>query len=318
MTRGARPDFIVIGAMKAATSTFHEQLARQEGIFMSEEKEPCFFSDDSVFARGEEWYRSLFAEAPEGSLRGESSTHYTKLPTYPDTVRRMRALVPDAKLIYILRHPIDRLVSQYVHEWTVNRIRVGIEEAIERHEELVAYSRYAWQVAPYLEAFGPDRVLPVLFDSLSSRPDAELERVCGFLGYERKPSWADDLEPQNVSAERLRETPLVDFLVNNPVVRRLRHTLAPRWLRDRAKSLWMLNERPRIRDDVRERLEALFDRELATLEDWVGIRLDCAGFREAGRTVKWSVGGQWRYRWPDEPAAAAGRAGSSETRGGGS
>ena len=84
-----RPDFIVIGAMKSATTTLHEQLARQPGIFMSRPKEPNFFSDDAIYARGWGWYSSLFQAADLGSLRGESSTHYTKLPTFPRTVERM-------------------------------------------------------------------------------------------------------------------------------------------------------------------------------------------------------------------------------------
>ena len=65
----ARPDFMVIGAMKCATSTLHEQLARQPGLFMSTPKEPNFFSDDDVHARGMAWYEALFADAPAGSLR---------------------------------------------------------------------------------------------------------------------------------------------------------------------------------------------------------------------------------------------------------
>ncbi len=77
------PDFIIIGAMKSATTTLHGLLASQPGVFMSTPKEPCFFSDDEVWARGVGWYASLFEAAPAGALLGESSTHYTKLPTYP-------------------------------------------------------------------------------------------------------------------------------------------------------------------------------------------------------------------------------------------
>ena len=63
-------------------------------------------------------------------LRGESSTHYTKLPTYPRTVDRMVRDLPRLKLIYVMRHPIERLMSQYVHEVTVGRITVGLREAL--------------------------------------------------------------------------------------------------------------------------------------------------------------------------------------------
>src|SRR5271168_5119276 len=111
-----RPDFIVIGAMKSATTTLHEQLARQPGVCMSRPKEPNFFSDDANYAQGWRWYSSHFRGSRAGVGRGESSTHYTKLPTFPRTVERMVRDLPRIKLIYVMRHPIERLVSQYVHE----------------------------------------------------------------------------------------------------------------------------------------------------------------------------------------------------------
>src|SRR5436305_3297739 len=156
-----RPDFIVIGAMKSATTTLHEQLARQPGLFMSRPKEPNFFSDDAIHARGWGWYGSLFRSAGAEELRGESSTHYTKLPTYPRTVERMAQDLPRLKLIYVMRHPIDRLISQYVHEVTGGKISGGLREALDRHPEQVDYSRYSLQLQPYLDAYGPGSVLPV-------------------------------------------------------------------------------------------------------------------------------------------------------------
>src|SRR3974390_1289373 len=96
-----RPDFIVIGAMKSATTTLHEQLARQPGLYMSRPKEPNFFSDDRNYARGLESYHPCFEGCGEEQLVGESSTHYTKLPTHPHTVSRMVRALPHVKLIYV-------------------------------------------------------------------------------------------------------------------------------------------------------------------------------------------------------------------------
>ena len=79
---------------ESATTTLHEQLARQPGVFMSSPKEPNFFSDDGNYARGLDWYSSHFVGARRGEIRGESSTHYTKLPTFPRTVERMVRDVP--------------------------------------------------------------------------------------------------------------------------------------------------------------------------------------------------------------------------------
>ncbi len=76
------PDFIIIGAMKSATSTLHNQLSAQPGIFMSTPKEPNFFSDDDIYNQGLSWYSGLFSDANARDICGESSTHYTKLPDY--------------------------------------------------------------------------------------------------------------------------------------------------------------------------------------------------------------------------------------------
>src|SRR6516164_6558874 len=96
-----RPDFIVIGAMKSATTTLHEQLARQPGLFLSRPKEPNFFSDDDVYALGLGWYAGLFHDAPPVVLCGESSTHYTKRPTLPHAVARIARHLPRVRLVYV-------------------------------------------------------------------------------------------------------------------------------------------------------------------------------------------------------------------------
>ncbi|NNF72213.1 MAG: sulfotransferase, partial [Rhodobacteraceae bacterium] len=95
------PDFILIGAMKCGTSTLASQLGAQPGLFMTTPKEPNYFSDDAIFARGPDWYGGLFDGAGPGDLRGEASTHYTKRPDYPDTIARMKAAVPAPRLVYM-------------------------------------------------------------------------------------------------------------------------------------------------------------------------------------------------------------------------
>jgi hypothetical protein len=278
------PDFLIIGAMKAATSTLHEQLARQDGIFMTRPKEPNFFSDDEAYARGIEWYRSLFAAAPPGSLCGESSTHYTKLPTYPATVERMALHLGSAvRFVYVIRHPVERLVSQYIHEWTVGRIEEPLEESIDRHPELVDYSRYAMQLEPYVRRFGTDSILVVLFEALCARPRGELERVCDFVGCERAPRWDESLPPQNVSAERLRRSPLRDALLNAPGMPALRRALVPRFLRERIKRRWRMVDRPHLSAQRQARLIALFDQDLARLSEWFGLDLTCESLAQMRR-----------------------------------
>lgn len=281
-----RPDFIIIGAMKCATSTLHDQLARQPGVFMTTPKEPNFFSNDEVYAHGLGWYEDLFRSAPPGSIRGESSTHYTKLPTYPETIDRLTEHAPDAKLVYVMRHPIDRLVSQYVHEWTKRLTAAPIDRAVDELPILVEYGRYAMQLRPFLERFGPDRVLPVFQERLRTHPQEQLERVAGLVGLAGPVRWQDDEGPKNVSAERMRDAPLRDLIVNAPGLKQIRRGLIPQSLRNKIKSMWQMQARPELSAAVRTRLEEQYDADLAELGRWLDLPLSCASFKRiAGETA---------------------------------
>ncbi len=275
-----KPDFIVIGAMKSATSSLHVQLASQRGIFMSEPKEPNFFSDDDQYRRGVEWYSSLFANAREGHLCGESSTHYTKLPDHPETIRRMAALVPNVKLVYIMRHPIDRLVSHYIHQWTQNVIRCDINDALDRYPELINYSRYSYQLEPYFEAYGKHSVLPVFFAAVRKQPQTELERIARFVGFRGPVAWKEDLGAQNVSAERLRRFRGYRLIVDSPPMALLRRALIPQTIRDVVKARLTMQQRPALDDSSVARLESIFDEDLHALSEWLKVDLTCANFDE--------------------------------------
>lgn len=273
-------DFIVIGAMKCATSTLHEQLALQPGIFMSQPKEPNFFSDDVQFARGLDWYASLFAAAGPDDLCGESSTHYTKLPDHPHTVARLARHAPGCRFIYVMRHPVERLVSHSIHEWSEGRLALPIDEAVEACPALVEYGCYARQLRPYLETFGAAAVLPVFFERLRGHGQEQLERVCRFVGYGAAPRWRDDAGPANVSARRERPSRLRDGLRRVPAARWTVRAILPRAWRERIRDrLWRMAERPVLAPATLRRLEARFDEDLAELGRWLGIELSCRSFR---------------------------------------
>lgn len=283
------PHFVIIGAMKSATSSLYEQLSGQPGIFMCTPKEPNFFSDDEQYAKGMSWYSSLFADAHEGSLVGEASTHYTKLPTHPGTVQRLKEHLPDARFIYVMRHPVNRLISHYIHEWSTGVYRCGIEEAIDKYPELVTYGCYAMQLEPYFEAFGRSAVLPVFFDHLLSEPQAELERICRFIGYGGQPVWIQDLKPDNVSSERIRRFPGYRILVESGPATWLRHHFIPQSLRNAVKMKLRMQERPVLSEKAQVRLEQEFDRDLEILGKFLGVNLDCRNFKRvtAAESLNW-------------------------------
>lgn len=283
---GRLPDFLIIGAMKCATSTLHEQLARQPGLFMSTPKEPNFFSNDEEWTRGMTWYRGLFADAKPGDICGESSTHYSKLPTYPLTIDRMRKSLPrDVKIIYMMRHPIERLISQYIHEWTQRFVSGTIDEALDTNPEMIAYSRFAMQLQPFIDILGRGNILPLYFEHFTSHQQQTLERVCAFIGYAGQPKWDHTLGEQNVSSERMRTSPWRDAIAKFPGMTTLRRNLVPRAWRERVKSAWMMKERPELSEASLKRLREVFDADLAILGRWLGNDcLTCDTFKRIAKT----------------------------------
>jgi len=273
------PDFMIIGAMKCATSSLYEQLALQPGIMLSSPKEPNFFSNDEIFEHGIDWYKSLFGMPEHMNLVGEASTHYTKLPTYPHAVERIMRYVPDTKFIYVMRHPVDRLVSQYVHEWSQKVIQCDINKALQSYPELLDYSRYDYQLTPYLDAFGSDRVLPVFFERMLAFPQLELKRVCAFIGYQGTPKW-HEIAPQNVSKERVRRFAGYELLVENPAMQWLRRAFIPRSFRNAVKSSLSMRQRPILDTEDITMLERVFDEDLAMLGEKLDTHLSCKNFKE--------------------------------------
>lgn len=260
------PDFLIIGAMKSGTSTLQVQLAAQPGIFMTTPKEPNFFSDDAVWARGLEWYGALFSGATPGDLTGEASTHYTKLPTYPDTIARMASVLNSPRLVYVIRDPVERALSQYLHEWSRGGVGHDVVAAFAANPEFVAYSRYPMQLAPYVAQFGIGSLLLTSLEQLTVDPEGELARIGVHIGASSPLRWDQEIHAQNVSSERVRTLPFHRLLVRNPVANALRRTLVPKSVRQRIRGARLRDERPALPADLRRRLEETFAPDAAELQ----------------------------------------------------
>ncbi|SLN54393.1 Sulfotransferase domain protein [Roseovarius albus] len=259
------PDYVIIGAMKCGTSTLAAQLGQQDGIFMTDPKEPNFFSDDNQYARGIDTYRDLFKPAASGDLLGEASTHYTKLPTYPETLPRMLQHLEQPKLIYMIRNPIPRLISHYIHEWSMGVYPDDIETSLAKHPEMIEYGRYGHQIKPYADAFGAENIHLTSLESMKKSPQCMLEDVCQFLGYKNRPMWHDEQTQMNSSAERIRKFPLHGLLFDNPVARAARRNLVPQGIRDRIKQSRQMMDRPQLSESNVARLQDIYAKDRDTL-----------------------------------------------------
>jgi len=177
----ALPDFLVIGAGKSGSTTLYEYLCLHPGVFLSETKEPEFFSRDEFYEKGLDWYASLFADAEPGQLRAECSTTYMRWPHHADASARIAEAMPNVKLICILRHPVDRAYSHYCHHMRYE-ISKTFEQALEDDEIYVDCSLYLFQLERYLRFYPRESLLCLFFEDLRKEPAELFGRVQRFLG----------------------------------------------------------------------------------------------------------------------------------------
>jgi hypothetical protein len=146
---------------------------------MSNPKELKFFVEGQNWPRGVDWYVQHFhAAAP---VRGESSPEYTNHPRTPGVPTRMHSVVPDAKLIYAVRDPIERMVSHYLHLRTTGDERREMSVALREHPPYVDRSRYWMQLERFLEHYPSDSIMVVSAEELATERHETLRRVFAFL-----------------------------------------------------------------------------------------------------------------------------------------
>ena len=156
------PDFVIIGAMKAGTTTLFRWLGSHPRVVLPRAKEPGFFAEDTVWANGIDWYTGLFPHRPPGFITGEASTNYLTPPYTKIAAQRMRDHRPDVRLICMVRDPEERLRSHYRHQVQRNREQRPIADAAaEPDSPYVAVSRYSVLLQPWMRLFPADQLLIV-------------------------------------------------------------------------------------------------------------------------------------------------------------
>ncbi|WP_243059650.1 sulfotransferase [Nocardioides sp. SR21] len=209
MTRTPQPDFLIVGAPKAGTTALHAALAQHPEVFMTTPKEPKYWLCDGAPPPGwcgpgdkhsqQEWiwradrYDALFADAPAGSTRGESTPFYL---WSRGAHRRIGEALPEVRLIAVVRDPIDRAYSNWMHLWSDGlepesdfatafalqdeRARAGWAP-FWRYRELGMYGQQLEHLRDHVD---PGRILVLRYRDIVDDPPAAVDRACRFLGIE--------------------------------------------------------------------------------------------------------------------------------------
>ena len=179
--RGALPNLVVIGAQKCGTSGLHYQLSLHPEIWMSKPKELNFFIEERNWPLGQEWYRRQFDA--RAKVRGESSPNYTAYPQHLGVPERMRSVLPDAKLVYVVRDPLDRIAAHWVHNYAKRREKGDLATTLTHaNASYVARSQYHMQLQRYLAQYPFEQILVIEQEDLRSAPLETLRRIFEFTG----------------------------------------------------------------------------------------------------------------------------------------
>jgi hypothetical protein len=184
---GTLPNFLIIGALRSGTTSLARYLGAHPDVFMASQKEVRYF--DRHFQRGLAWYRRQFADVTTQSAVGESTPGYM----YEEVaLSRMEETVPDARLIAILRNPVDRAYSHYWLNHARGTEVLEFSAALEAEELRLERSgprygyadqgRYLGYLKRVSDHFPRASLLTILFEDLRDDPAETYRSVCRFLG----------------------------------------------------------------------------------------------------------------------------------------
>ncbi|MFG0284575.1 MAG: sulfotransferase domain-containing protein [Phycisphaerales bacterium JB039] len=202
---GRLPDFLIIGAQKAGTTTLYRDLETHPQIAFSYHKEPhCLCFDRVLTARGRREYEGYFSKIGPEQICGDASTGYTKIPEWTGVPKRaMAVLGDDVRLIYIVRNPVDRAVSHHHHVFSEGLMPASFDEALERDERLIAFGKYAMQAEAWLEVYPAGKLRIIVFEEYLKRRRETIAELQEFLGVAPKPELVDPESRFNAADQRL-------------------------------------------------------------------------------------------------------------------
>lgn len=282
---GRKPDFFIVGAAKSGTSSLYNYLIQHRSIFMPKTKEPHFFGSGRSLTEGYalEEYTRLFETIPEDIRVGEASTSYLYLASAAQEIKRFR---PDAKIVMVLRNPVDRAYSQYWNHVRDGRESLSFEEALKAEPERIRHGyrfyrdlpsshyleagRYSEQVERYFKLFGRESIRVYLFEDLLR--DAHGVCCSAFSFLDVDPSWPITVGRIYNSSGPPRST-LLSKLIYRPtfVKEALKGMFPTPWMRNAKEWVAGINTRsiPEMNPETRTALKQHFREDIICLEETI-------------------------------------------------
>jgi hypothetical protein len=283
------PDFLIIGAQKAGTTWLAGQLGQHPSVFMAPD-EIHYFDKASNFSRGIEWYAAHFEDALPGVKVGEKTPDYLWANGdgaeghLPDVHKNLHQALPDAKLIAVLRNPVERALSALVHlvrtrrippTQDINELLLGRKHKLITGHGVIRKGFYYRQLLAYTELYPRRQVLVLIYEEDIDRGGKGLQRACEFIGV-RPIELTPEVSARKNETKRSRLRLLADFYF--PPARPV-----SRWL-DRVAPVW----KPAPSERTIDELYQMFASENEKLFRWLGRPVPASWCRweERGRAER--------------------------------
>ena len=279
-------DFFIVGAPKSATTSLFHYLGQHEGISMSTIKEPDFFSHlelnkQKLYYKSKpisdiNTYHNLFLTKKKSQLLGEASVSYL---FYPKVSERIFSYNPNAKIIIVLRNPVERTVSHYQMDKRLGFIKYNLadvlnDSSIENHslyyQQYIQLSYYYQQVKKYIDVFGKENICILNYDDLKKNNKDFTSKALSFLDLKVSKNINFDSKYNRSKSSRFR---LFNFLYSKIFIRKVIKSILPKKIIASVNEILFNQKTPNLSVHVESQLYNLFKEDIVLLEKMLEINL---------------------------------------------
>jgi len=278
------PNFIIVGAPKAGTTSLYHYLSEHPEVFMSEPKEVNYFSKEEIEQQGLYYqdfkatdlksYEALFSTVSNEIAIGEGSVSYL---FYPKTPTKIKEVVPNVKIIILLRDPVARAYSHYLMDFRMGLVNLSFEDVVYKtgshnkidlyYQQYVELGLYYDQVRRYIDTFGADSVKIYLQDDLKKDPHHIIVDLYNFIGV--KSSFTADTNQQH-NTFSMPKNRLIHKLYSSYIFRTLTKNILNEKLKEKVKDIFFeRKKKPTLHNETKQYLQKIYTEDIKRLESLI-------------------------------------------------
>jgi len=272
-------DFFIVGAPKAGTTSLYHYLNEHPQVEMSSQKEPDYFSDKAIQEQGIyygknrintlEKYESLFIKKEE-VIYGEGSVSYL---FYENVAEEIKKYNSNAKIIVMLRNPIDRAFSHYLMDYRLGLVSDSFEDIINKkskhknahlfYQQYIEVSEYAKQIQRYVNVFIPDNVLLIDYEDFKKNVSGTVDVVYGFLNISTE--FAADVNTKH-NTFTMPKNKGIRFIYSFVFLRKSLAFMFPKSVVKNIRNLlFKADKKPKLLKETRSQLKQFFSNDVKVL-----------------------------------------------------